>query len=448
MLSNKEMGRTGLGLVLVGSMVLLAGGAQAQGLGNSPYSRIGLGEFNANTGGVRQMGMGGAGLAAPNAVNVNELNPALLYYTNRTTFEAGFNGQYKTVKNAKASSRSGSGTLGYLALAVPLSSKWGAAVGLKPLTAVDYESNILQDVVNTPAGQPAQSLKQYKGTGGLSEAYLGQGVRITKALTLGLTASYVFGVIDETTGTTVTTTDNTVNTLKVVERQHTRYSDFAFRAGAHYRKKVGKELAMNLGGVYSFGHKLNGQQTNTQERENTDGSIVGTPITISDGRGNSYVPALTQVGISFDNEKNWSLNLDVAQQQWSKFSGFNNATGPALSNTLRFGLGGELAPDAGSVEHYFQRVSYRAGISFGQLPYQVGGKTLYDRAVSWGFGFPLPTSSALEATTISLAFTYGVRGNTDVLNSTLGTSNVQENYIRGQLGITLNNRWFIKRRLQ
>jgi hypothetical protein len=100
------------------------------------------------------------------------------------------------------------------------------------------------------------------------------------------------------------------------------------------------------------------------------------------------------------------------------------------------------------VDHYFQRVTYRAGISLAQMPYQPGGKTLYNRAVSWGFGFPLPTASALDATTISLAFTYGQRGNTDVLNSALGTSNVQESYIRGQLGITLNNRWFIKRRLQ
>jgi long-subunit fatty acid transport protein len=447
MLSNKEMGRTGLGLALVGSMVLWGAGAQAQGLGNSPYSSRGLGDFNANTGGVRQMGMGGVGLAAPNAVNVNELNPALLYFTGRTTFEAGFNGQYKTVKNATASNRSGNGTLGYLALSVPLSSKWGAAVGLKPLSAVDYESNILQPVGSASTSQPAQSLTQRKGEGGISEAYFGQGFRLTKALTLGFTASYVFGVIDETTGTTITTADNSVSSVKVVEREHTRYSDFAFRAGAHYRKKVGKELSMNLGGVYSFGHNLKGQQTNTEEREDTDGTILGTPLTISDGRGSSYVPALAQVGISFDNEKNWSLNLDASQQQWSKFRSFNS-TGPALSNTLRFGLGGEITPDPGSVDHYFQRVAYRAGLSFGQMPYQSGGKTLYDRAVSWGFGFPLPTASALDATTISLAFTYGVRGNTDVLNPTMGTSYVQESYIRGQLGITLNNRWFIKRRLQ
>jgi hypothetical protein len=431
-----------LGMILAGVAAMATHGAQAQGLGNSPYSRVGLGEFNANTGGVRQMGMGGTGLGAPNSVNVNELNPALLYYTSRTTFEAGYTGQYKTIKNATASSRSGNGTLGYFALSVPLASRWGAAVGLKPLSAVDYESNILQDVTGEPG---SQSLKQYKGTGGVSEAYFGQGVRLSKGLTVGFTASYLFGTVDETTSTTVQIVNSVDPLIKAVDRQHTRYSDFAFRAAAHYRQKIAKDLSLNIGGVYSFGHNLRGQQTNTQERENTDGSLASEPITVSDGRGSTYVPGLAQLGLSLDNDKNWTLNLDVAQQQWSKFTSFNN-NGLALNNTMRIGLGGEISPDPGSVEHYFQRVTYRAGVSMAQLPYQPGGKTLYDRSVSWGFAFPMPTASALESTTLSLGFTYGQRGNTDVLSS--GASNVQESYIRGQLGITLNNRWFIKRRLQ
>ena len=442
MLTNKVMEGRVLGMILASAAAMAVSGAQAQGLGNSPYSRIGLGEFNANTGGVRQMSMGGVGLAAPNAVNVNELNPALLYYTSRTTFEAGYTGQYKTVKNATASSRSGNGTLGYFALSVPLASRWGAAVGLKPVSAVDYESNILQDVVGEPG---SQSLKQYKGTGGVSEAYLGQGVRIAKDLTVGFTASYLFGTVDETVGTTVQIVNSTAALVKSVDRQHTRYSDFAFRAGAHYRQKVAKALSLNLGGVYSFGHSLGGQQSNTQERENISGSLISAPIQLNNGRGTTYMPGLAQLAVSLDNDKNWSLSLDVAQQQWSKFSSFNTA-GPALSNTMRIGLGGEISPDPGSVEHYFQRVTYRAGVSMAQLPYQPGGKTLYDRSVSWGFAFPMPTASALESTTLSLGFTYGQRGNTDVLSS--GASNVQESYIRGQLGVTLNNRWFIKRRLQ
>ena len=438
MLTNKERKP----LVLMAAAVLAAGGARAQGLGNSPYSRIGLGEYNANTGGVRQMAIGGTGLAAPNAVNVNELNPALLYYTSRTTFEAGYNGQYKTVRNATAATRSGSGTLGYLAFSVPLSAKWGAAVGLKQVGAVDYESNIIGSVVNSPNDL---SLKQYKGEGGVSEAYLGQGFRLTKDLAVGLTASYVFGVVDETTGTTVQVMNSSDPLRKAVDRTHTRYSDFAFRAGAHYRHKVSKDLNLNLAGVYSFGHSLNGRQVVTKEQENASGTLIGAPTPVSDGPGSTYVPALAQAGISFDNDKNWSVNLDAARQQWSKFTSFNDGTA-ALSNTMRLGLGGEFTPDPGSVEHYFRRVGYRAGLSVGQLPYQPGGKTLYDRAVSWGFAFPLPTATPLDATTFSLSFIYGVRGNTDLLSTR--ASNVQETYIRGQFGVTLNNRWFIKRRLQ
>ena len=446
MLTNKEMKR----LVLAGAAVLVATGAQAQGLGNSPYSRIGLGEFNPNTGGVRQMGMGGVGLAAPNSVNVNELNPALLYYTSRTTFEAGYNGQYKTVKNASAANSGGSGTLGYFAMSVPLSTKWGAAVGLKQVSTVDYEANTIQDVAGTgtPTTAPDRVLSQYKGSGGVSEAYFGQGYRLTKDLTVGFTAAYVFGVVDETIGTTVQVTNGTDRLKNAVDRTHTRYSDFAFRAGAHYRQKVAKNLSANVAGVYSFGHNLNGQRVKTQEQEYLDnGSLVSPASTVSDARGSTYVPALAQLGFSLDNDKNWSANLDVSRQEWSKFNNFGEK-GTPLNNTVRVGIGGEFSPDPGSVEHYFRRVSYRAGLSVAQLPYQPGGKMLYDRAVSWGFAFPLPTATPLEATTFSLAFTYGVRGNTDVLNATTGTSNVQESYIRGQLGITLNNRWFIKRRLQ
>ncbi|MGI4887227.1 MAG: hypothetical protein ACRYFR_19905 [Janthinobacterium lividum] len=441
MLNNKNVGRR---LLLAGGMAALAGGAQAQGLGNSPYSRLGIGEYYPNTGGVRQAGMGGVGLAAPNAINVNELNPALLYYTARTTFEAAYDGQYKTVKNNAASSPSGSATLGYLSLAVPLKRRWAAAVGLKPLSAVDYETNVRSTIVGSPRDS---ALTRYAGSGGISRAYLAQGVHVARDLNVGFTAAYVFGTVDETTGTRIVLADGSASQT-TQDRRHVHYSDFDFRAGLHYRHNLGKDLRMNLAGVYSFPANLGARRTTTQERQDVNGATVaGTTVQTEDVNGTVKVPALAQLGISVDNDKNWSASVDVAQQQWSKFSSFGTVTTP-LHNTVRIGVGGEFTPDPGSVEHYFQRVNYRLGLNVAQLPYQPGGKTLYDRSVSWGFGFPLPTSSPLEATTFSLAFTYGMRGNTDLLTAGNGASNVQENYVKMTFGVTLNNRWFIKRRLQ
>jgi hypothetical protein len=216
MLKTKKLS----GALLTAVATLFAGSALGQGLGNSPYSRLGLGDYTGNYGGVRQLGMGGTGLAAPNTGNVNELNPALLAYTPRTTWEAAFNAQVKTVSNAATSNRNGSGTLGYLALAVPLNKRWGAAVGLKPYSAVDYQANASGAVNGDPG---AVAYRQYAGTGGLSEAYFAHGIHVLRDLNIGGSASYLFGTINQTTGTAITTPTISARQL-VVDEELLRYS--------------------------------------------------------------------------------------------------------------------------------------------------------------------------------------------------------------------------------
>ncbi|RYU78734.1 outer membrane protein transport protein [Hymenobacter persicinus] len=449
MLKTKFAGLAGLTLL----SLLAAPRTQGQGLGNSPYSRVGFGDFTGNVGGVRQQGMGGVGLAAPNTVNVNELNPAMLAYVTRTTYEAGFSALFRRLHTVSQSNRSGSASLSYLALAVPLSKNWGAAAGLKPYTSVDYEANTVKTIATDP--NKASVLTQERGKGGLSEAYLSQGYRIGKNFSLGATASYVFGSIDLSTGTSVfTSADLATDITKVVRLEHLHYSDFAFRGAAHYRGKINDKLNYNLAGVYSFQTDLSGTRSLTQRRETANGFEIERFDEFVDRKGKAIVPALTQLGVSFDNNKSWSVNVDAAHQQWSKYQPFTNSsatTTATLKNTVRIGVGGEYTPDASSVDNYFKRVSYRVGLTAAQMPYQPNGQTLYDRAVSWGFSFPLPTATPLDATVLSLAFTYGQRGNLDSYTNTAEArtvNNVKDDYLKMQLGVTLNNRWFIKRRIE
>ncbi|WP_188547609.1 OmpP1/FadL family transporter [Hymenobacter qilianensis] len=447
MWKNKLAGLVGVGLMGLAT----APQSQGQGLGNSPYSRLGLGDFNLNTGGARQQGMGGVGLAAPNSVHINELNPALLYYTARTTYEMAVNGQIKTLRNQTNSQRDGSGTLGYLALAVPLSKSWAGAVGLKPYSAVDYESNVIETVAAGPAG--TQVLKRYQGEGGLSEAYIGQAYRLAKGLTVGGTAAYVFGSIDQRVATQVAPAGVTdpSQLASVVLLEHVRYSDFTFRGAVHYRGAINSKLNYSLGGVYTFRSSIDGVRNTSLDREDVAGNQLERIQLEDSQKGEARVPAMAQFGISIDNNKNFSANLDVAHQQWSKFRSFGitggAGIGTPLDNTVRVGLGGEYTPDPTSVDNYFKRVTYRAGISAAQLPYRPAGQTLYDRAVSWGFSLPVPSATPLEAASMNLAFTYGQRGNTDP-NVDNPNGNVREDYVRVQLGLTLNNRWFIKRRIE
>ena len=442
MLTDKKL----LLAALSAAPLLLAGAAQGQGLGNSPYSRIGLGDLSGNLGGVRQMGMGGTGQAAPNTGNINEANPALLVYTPRTMFEAGFSGQYKTVSNATNSYRTGSITLAYLSFAVPINKRWSAAAGLKPYSAIDYQVSQAAAVNGDPF---AAAFKSYEGTGGLSEAYFAHGIHVFRDLNIGGSASYLFGTLDQTNGTAISTSTVQANQL-VVEREQLRYADFLLRGGIHYRHKLSKDLNMNLGGTYTFQTNTKVTRQRTQEQRDGNGALIGTAVSLTDDSGHTFIPALTQVGFSLDNSRNFSINVDGAYQQWSQFQAFGGAPISQLSDTWRVGAGGEYTPDPGSVQHYFQRVSYRFGLSVAEMPYRPQGQTLYDRAVHWGFALPLPTATALESTIVSLAFIYGIRGNTDYLygGGGSGASNVRESYVRAQLGVTLSNRWFIKRRLQ
>lgn len=431
---------------LLGAALLAAGPAlaQSQGQANSPYSRLGLGDYQGNLGGVRQLGMGGTGIAAPNTGNVNELNPALLTYTPRTTWEAAFNGEVKTTRTATAFHRTGSGSVGYLALAVPLNRRWAGALGLKPYSSVAYDATTTGAVNGDPA---ATAFKQYHGTGGLSEAYLASGIHVLRDLNLGGSVSYLFGTIDQTVGTAISTSTLAARQL-VVDEEQLRYSDFLFRAAAHYRHKVTKDLNLNLGAVYSFATNLRATRTRTEDQRDVNGATISTVTQLSNDVGNTYVPAQTQAGLSIDNSRNWSASVDGSYQQWSQFRPYSQLSTTSLTNTWRGAAGGEFTPDPGSVDHYFQRVTYRLGVSLAQMPYAPQGENLYDRALYWGFGFPLPTGTPLESTTISLGFALGQRGNTNYVVGNASSSNVRETYLRMQLAATLGNRWFIKRRLQ
>lgn len=444
-------------LALLG-LLAASSAAYGQGLGNSPYSRLGLGDYNLNTGGIRQQGMGGVGLAAPNAVQINDLNPALVYYTNRTTYEAAFTGQLKRLQQTKLSDRStvsqrtGSGNLGYLALGIPISRRWGIAAALRPLTTVDYKSRQISTI--TSGSQTAQLRNEFTGSGGLSEVALSQGVRVAKGLTLGLTSSYVFGSIDRSSSALVSPvgTSPTEVLKQVVVTDHVQYNDFTFRAGLHYRYEFKNKLAANVAGVYGFQTKLGGTRTQEQDEQDINGtSLLAAPIVVTSRSGNTTLPASLQLGLSLDNNKNWSLNADFAQQQWSKYRdfGITAQNDIAMSDTWRAGLGGELTPDPTSVSSYFKRVAYRAGVNVATLPYRPGGETLYDRSVSWGFSFPFPTASVLDATTLNLAFTYGQRGNANIVGTGASQqANIKENYLRAQVGVSLNSRWFLKRRIE
>ncbi|PRY15040.1 long-subunit fatty acid transport protein [Pontibacter ummariensis] len=422
--------------VLVGFAALcLAHATQAQVISNTPYSRFGLGEINENLGNIRNLGMAGVGVSAANSYQANTANPALLYYNSITNFNMGVAGQVKSLSDGNESQWDSNASLYNLSLVVPVSKRWSSAVGLRPYSTVNYEIGASKEVAGNPE---ATFVRRYEGTGGLSEVYFAHGVRVVGGLSVGGSASYIFGnIANEVSSAIQDPAFPAVGVQEVTVLNNTTYRDFLFRAGVNYRQKLKDKLFISAGGVYTFETELEAERKTSYDRPLITGS---TPLLADSAESSVVLPAGYRAGISLDNGSNLTLAADVAMQKWSDYRNFEGQQGE-LEDTYRVAVGGEYTPNAASIDSYFERITYRAGLYYGETPYVLNGKQITDKGVTVGGTLPIGRASVYDLYLLNLYMGYGQRG-------TVENGLVEENYFLFGAGFTVNSRWFIKRRIE
>ncbi|WP_291198872.1 hypothetical protein [Dyadobacter sp.] len=405
--------------------------AKAQGLGNSPYSSLGMGEFYGDAY-SDNTGMGGAGVATGSGFQINNLNPALWVRNRFTTLDVGLIGQYKDIASGNLSQRNAGGNLAYLSLSFPITPRWVIGANLKPYSFIDFENTFTRPV----AGSPGVAQYTVSGKGGVNKASLVNSFQIGRYVSLGLESSYFFGNVRRASDVMLYVNGVPSDYIVSLNERNT-YSDIAFRAGGTVRIPIKKEnkLNLNLGGAYSFSTSLNA--TKTTSFELTQGSFpVATPDTLENNLGGSMkVPEQYQVGASLEWPFKMTVSVDYSHQSWSQYRGFGNVN-EALRDVNRLHVGAEYIPRFASL-NYFNNVRYRVGFSTGNTPYVVGNTKVNDTNVSLGFTFPMGRGFA---NFLSIAFVGGQRG-------TNSGGAIRERYGRVVLGVTLLERWFEKRRI-
>ncbi|RDC65898.1 hypothetical protein AHMF7616_04529 [Adhaeribacter pallidiroseus] len=419
-------------MALLGSIAT----AQAQNLGNSPFSAFGVGDVNESTGSVRSFGMGNVGVGTPASAYINSSNPALLYYNNRVTFELGLGAQAKILSDEVGEQRDADGSLNYLALALPISKRWSTAVGLRPYSTINYEYTSEGTVAGDATTKTRNS---YTGNGNLSEVFFGHGIRIAKRLNLGVSASYLFGLVERESGSQlINATDASLSAEQLVINERTNYNGFQFKGALAYRQPLKDKWSLNLGTVYTIGSDLNTKKRTVQERRLSNDLVLGQNYLGDSITTTTRLPQGIQFGLSVDNGQSLVIGADFSAQKWSEFK--SGVSTDKLADTYRIGIGAEYIPNPVSVNSYFQRVAYRAGFSVGKTPLELNGKQVNDVSLHWGFTLPIggsPRPPEYTQSLLNLGFAVGRRGN--------GESNtLQENYFRVQLGFSLNSNWFIK----
>lgn len=400
---------------------------QAMGQGStSPYSILGLGKhYPAQN--IRNMGMGGVNVSNGSGLYSNFTNPALLPHNKLTVFEAGYLGEYKQLSDVNTVQNSLGVNLGYINFGFPVSNKWTMGMGLRPLSSVNYTVSRTEKIPSRPTFVEYE----FTGSGGLSQVYFSNGFNLWKGFSLGLELQYIFGSINSDSKSTLK--DGTSQyTVGVFDR--TNYSKVNMKAGFVYIMNLSEKYLLNIGATYQPKSNISASSLlSTQRRTLNDIKVdVDTLNFVTDQE--VVYPSSYSFGVSIENTGKFVAGLDYTIENWSEYKDTEGLS--PLKDGSRIGFGVEYTPDYSSVNSYFKRITFRAGVQYEQSPWNVSDNQLEDRSVSFGMSLPVMRNFS----SISLAFQYGeLTANSADL--------ISEEYIRFNLGLTINDRWFVKRRV-
>jgi hypothetical protein len=395
---------------------------------NSPYSRFALGNLRP-TENVAFKGMAGVCLADDNPLIANPNNPATYANLKMTSYQVALDASLLTIKNTQTSYRTGGATLTYVNIGFPVSKNTGLSFGLMPQTRSKYSLSEVKDLGFTTA------TNAYYGGGGLQRIYAGIGHKIGW-FSGGINLGYTFGNLVNTTESSFT---DSTRLLSNNITGRTTYSGFFWQTGIGFTYKLKKDHSIKAGISYIGNQLLNANNETYWQSfigNVNDPSYVAKIDSNSNVRGTAKIPSNIGMGVQYRSGDYWQIGVDVLRSSWSTFTRYNSADSTGDYFSIR--LGGAITPDVNSVTNYWKKMTYRAGIYTGQDIFQFGNQAIKANGVTIGIGYPVRRTN-LSIGQINASLDVGERGTT-------ANGLLSERYTRFSVGLTFNDKWFIKRR--
>ncbi|RVT73094.1 hypothetical protein EOD40_14640 [Flavobacterium sufflavum] len=390
----------------------------------SPYSFYGIGDVRFK-GTIESRSMAGVQVEQ-DSIHINLDNPASYSNLKLTTFTVGGTYNLTTLKNDSGSEKAKRTTFDYLAVGLPMG-KLGVGFGLIPYSSVGYKTEELSDVLY------GTNTRKF-GTGGVSKAFFAASYKIVPNFSVGANVDYSFGRIE-------TTNFQYQNGVVFGSRElnNASLSGVNFNFGALYQAKLSKKLNLYSSLSYKLESKLASTSTrNVSVVSYTSGFDLAT-VESSDEETDSEkltLPSELRLGLGIGESKKWLVGAQIISASKGDLVNTYNATNNvSYEKAMKYSLGGYFIPNYGSFSNYFKRIVYRAGIKYEQTGLIVNSQSIKDRGFSLGLGLPITGSFS----NINFGFELGKRGTTSA-------SLVQENYAKFSVGLSLNDRWFVKRK--
>lgn len=410
----------------------------------SPYSFYGIGSLNFK-GTVENRSMGGLSIYN-DSIHVNLRNPAsyggdnLAIWGNQSRpvkFTVG--GDYSSVnlKSDFGSDEATSANFNYLAVAFPVG-KFGFGFGLLPYTSVGHKLESLNengDIQN-----------RFNGQGGLNKVFFSLGCQLAKGLSVGVDFQYNFGNIQNST--IAFQYDNGVP-VQYQSRESNRsdLSGLNYNFGLNYKMKLTEKLELTTAVTYMPQSDLMSQNDrafsviaiNASTGQEFEFENIAVDLEALDlDRTALILPSTVSFGAGIGAPRKWFLGAEYSTTQTSRFSNilYDNDT-TLYEDGYVFSLGGFFIPQYNSYSSFLNRVVYRAGIRFEKTGLNINNQSIEEFGISFGLG--LPVGDARLLSNANLGFEVGRKGTTQ-------SELIQENFVTLQLSLSLNDRWFQKRK--
>lgn len=416
--------------------------AYAQSGTNSPYSQYGLGVLSDQAAGFNR-GMNGLGLGFHEHNQINFSNPASYSSLDSLTFifDAGVSGQITSFKEGGNKKNAQNADFEYVVAGFRAFKHLGVSFGLVPFTNIGYSYASTQTIKGDQDNRKATNT--YSGSGGIHQVYLGLGWQPLAGFSIGVNGSYLYGNYTKTVVNGYS--DSYVNTLT---KQYTAdVRSYKVDFGLQYTARLSKKDQLTLGLTYGLGHKIGGKPTMEIISNNSQSGVADTTSFPQTGQANLNLetPNNIGVGLMYDHANAVKIGLDYNLQKWSSVkapsyetSGSNAADYSMrkgfYKNRHKFTLGTEICPQEYGMK-FWQRVHYRAGVSYA-TPYCIINSSDGPKEISASIGFGIPIANKWNNRSLLNVSCQWVQQS--------AKNFITENTFRINIGLTFNERWFAK----
>ncbi|SCY44642.1 Long-chain fatty acid transport protein [Nonlabens sp. Hel1_33_55] len=398
-------------------------GSWAQSRTSSPYSFFGLGQQTFR-GTIENRSMAGIRSYA-DSIHLNLQNPASYSKLRLTTYAIGLEHTETFANSDEGSDQYDATSIEYLSIGIPVSPKTAFGFGLIPIQSVGYRIGNFE----------LPQYSNFTGEGSLNRAYFSIGHELFNGLSIGGEFRYNFGEELNSSSVFIQGIEQGTN-----ETNETDLSGVSYNLALNYDTILSNGHSFNASVVYQPESDISARNVRSLSTFFLSGLIETNVNTVigDETKQDLKLPQELTVGFGYGMPRKWNVAAEYSLRGSSSSASRSFAPdNSSFTDASSYRVGGYYIPNYNSISSYWDRIVYRAGIRYEENGLIINDEEINEFGISFGLGLPVGRTGAFS--NANIGFELGQRG-------TENAGLIKENFASISIGLSLNDRWFVKRR--